>query len=159
MTGNNTKVRSLALTAMLVLSVFAGTMAFAGSAAAASSADATIGTDSPIFQGQTVNATGFNSSTDVTLEIKDGDGWTYEDEYTSDGSGNITFDTANLEGRYRLVEGSHEQKFQVVEQSLDMSASDDTVKNDGSDSSITFTLDHANRNDFDVYATSDAAFG
>ena len=35
MTVNNNKVRSLALTAMLVLSVFAGTMAFAGSAVAA----------------------------------------------------------------------------------------------------------------------------
>ncbi|WP_435153186.1 BGTF surface domain-containing protein [Haladaptatus sp. DFWS20] len=155
MTGNITKVRSLLLTALMVISGVAGATAFAGSAA---TADVEVGVDSPIFQGQDAKATGFANDSDVTLEKKVDGNWIYQDQYTADENSTIV-DTSDLEGQFQLDDGSSTASFQVVEQTLDMSTDATEVKNAGSDSKIMFTLENSNRNNFDVHATSEEAFG
>ena len=154
MTGNNSKVRSLALTAMLVLSVFAGTMAFAGSAAAASHSatdgDETLSNGGTYFQGEqlfisnsTQNSSGNQNldSSDKTYEVR-----TNDDDETLSGAGsvgdygNILLDTSSLDKGKYFIEDQDNNKiasFEIVKQDLSASFDDDSVVNSDTDTNAT----------------------
>jgi surface glycoprotein (TIGR04207 family) len=156
MTRNNKNVRSLVLTAMLVLSVFAGTMAFAGSAAAASNSDTTISNNSVVYQGQDGLVTAYSNGTKATLSKgKDGNGG-FVDTYTADGSGEFTIDTAELNtGFYQLSDGNTTITFQVVEQTFDVSADSTALMENSNDQTVSFSIDDSNREDFNVSVYSE----
>ncbi|MFC4552016.1 MULTISPECIES: BGTF surface domain-containing protein [Halorussus] len=138
----NDKLRSISLAALVVLSVFAGSIAFAGSAAAANLDDG-----ERYWQGQTVTADqlkfdsdgdGTDDSTvsgDTKLEVMkvvDEGSNTLAKELYSDEDGGLTLETTNLEGSYVLQRASDDAEiatFSVASQDLSASFDPDTVDN------------------------------
>ena len=126
MTDTNDKVRSLFLAALMVFSIFAGTVALSGTAAAAnvSDADKTISNDNAIvYHGQVVATSIFDNNENVTLRSgTPEDPGTFQNTFDTGGDGAFAFETADLEAgqRYYLEDQSGDQNltFEVVNQSL-----------------------------------------
>ncbi|WP_458189281.1 BGTF surface domain-containing protein [Haladaptatus sp. NG-WS-4] len=151
-----TKVRSLVLTALMVMSVFAGATAFAGSAVAASDYDTTIENSSVVYKGQVGLVDQYSADTKVTLSKGKDGGDGFVDTYTADGDGEFTIDTTELEtGFYQLSAGSTTITFQVVEQSFDVSADLTSIMENSNDQSVTFSIDDSNREDLNVSVYSE----
>jgi len=112
MTTTNDKIRSVFLTAMLVMSVFAGTAAFAGSAAAANTQNASEQLDTPgtYWQGQSLGINVANAEEGAAIHEYDssGDGsvGTIVREIPLDDNGEAIVSTSNLEGQYVIADGS-----------------------------------------------------
>ncbi|MFC4549218.1 MULTISPECIES: BGTF surface domain-containing protein [Halorussus] len=132
----NDKLRSVSLAALVVLSVFAGSIAFAGSAAAANLDDG-----ERYWQGQTVTADSLTTEggdtigSGVKLEVmnvvNDGSNTLAKEVFTGD-NGGLTLETTNLEGNYVLQRASDDAKiasFSVASQDLSASFDPATVDN------------------------------
>ncbi|WP_458206415.1 BGTF surface domain-containing protein [Haladaptatus sp. NG-SE-30] len=159
-----TKVRSLLLTALMVMSVFAGATAFAGSAVAAESGK-TISDNTVVYQGQVGLVNAFGAEKEVTLSKGKDGGNGFVDTYTADTNGEFTIDTSELEtGFYQLSgdDGSGTTvtiTFQVVQQSFDVSADSTTLMENSEDQSVSFSIDDSNRENFDVSVYSEEITG
>ncbi|MFC5969879.1 BGTF surface domain-containing protein [Halomarina salina] len=140
MTGNNSKVRSLFLAALVVFSVFAGSIALTGGAAAQDSEEIT--NNGFYVQGQTLT---YSGDADVTYVLLDGE--TPVGEYDAGSDGEIEIRTGNMEAGSYTLQGTGNDttdiSFYLGEQTLSAEFEDGTL-----------TLD-SNRADFNVSASSD----
>jgi len=165
MTGNsNEKLRALILSALMVFSVFAGTVALSGTAAAAANSELTEG--QTVFQGQVVERTS-DINADETLEIRDKSDDSLVTQLTANSSGGITIDTATVnvgdplpEGQYALVNDTGDTivNFEIAKQSLKSSISADSVNNEGDNNKTTFSF-QSSRADYDATVTVEDADG
>jgi len=181
MTDTNEKLRALFLTALMVLSVFAGTIALSGSAAAAantfadSDADQALSSNGTYWQGQ-----------ELWLEGTAGETWELRRVDTSgdndavgglvqqvvfDSNGTATIDTSNLDGTYVLEDESNglvsyddgvvqsqsatlaQADWEVAVQTLSASFDEDDVPTD-TGSSATIDVD-SNRGVYQVNVTAE----
>ncbi|MFC7047191.1 surface glycoprotein [Halobacteriaceae archaeon GCM10025711] len=158
MTGTNDKLRGLILAALMVTSVFAGTIAFTGSAAAAANAPdgyVKITDGTVIFAGQDTywDATG-NTSGEYTLQKYTGDNnWQFVRKLTVNSTGAyIPVDTSGLEGQYRIhsADDTVNVEFEVAVQSLSAEFDPAKVTHTGDE---TLTLE-SNDNDYQVEVTA-----
>lgn len=173
MTGNADKVRSLFLTALMVMSVFAGSMAFAGSAGAASYADSganeKLDSGTTFWSGQvlwfTVDTNNTGSDNVVELYENTSDGKDFKTRIALDSEGNGTLDTAELAaGDYYLkypdgskiafsngqTANSNTTDFTIRKQTFDGAFEADSVMNDAN-ASVDFDT---NRGRVNVTVTS-----
>ncbi|NHN65116.1 PGF-CTERM sorting domain-containing protein, partial [Haloarcula sp. JP-Z28] len=90
MTGNSDKIRSLFLTALMVFSVFAGTIAFSGGAAAAANVEIQQATEYNADTGPTIEVV-TNSTISTSLTLDNG---------TSDGDVQVVIDGVENPGEY-----------------------------------------------------------
>jgi len=128
MPGPTSKTRAVALAALMVLSVFGGTIAFAGGAVAAS--HPAVSNNEVVFQGQIINATGFGPGNAVNLRRKTSSGSQFVKQYTADSTtGNVTVDTSDLSaGTYSLNgTGGNSISFEVAPQTLSVDPATTTV--------------------------------
>lgn len=149
------KVTSLVLAALMVMSVFAGTVAFSGAAAAANVSDHDYDSeleDGGIYwAGQDLLVT---ASANETLAIYEGDD-TFVAERQADSDGHYVLDTSDYDGTYYVeYEDGNTTEFDVYQQSLEVSATEDTVTNGETDSTTELTFD-SNRNSFDLTVSAD----
>lgn len=157
MTTKSDKIRSLFLSALMVMSVFAGAAAFAGTAVAEHDSGKTLANDGEtiVYQGQQAVSVGVYSSSDTEIPLYDDDG-TFIDSYDADADGHVVVPTDDLDGVYYLgakESGNYDHQFQVVPQTLSVSTDASTV-NPGD--TVTIDLDDSNRNTFDVQVTSES---
>ncbi|MFC7081004.1 BGTF surface domain-containing protein [Halorussus caseinilyticus] len=150
MTTTTDKLRGVLLAAMLVMSVFAGTVAFAG-AATAQAGNVEMGKATSLDAGQSYWAgqTVFNDSalsSSATVQIMHANGELY-DTITTDSEGDFKFSTDGMEGGFYLQEddgtnlsvGGSNLSFTVRDQDLSASFEDGSVDNAHS-STTNFTL-------------------
>ena len=157
MTSNTEKFRGLFLAALMVFSVFAGSVAFAGSAAAANvqNADDTLDDGNTYWQGQVLYEDGFSG--EEKYEIYNADTDRLARERTSDSDNSALIDTSGLEeGDYYLITGNGDTSagdknvsFTVVPQDLSVTENDGDVFNSGESTTETFGVD-SRRGDFFV---------
>lgn len=157
------KRRALVLSALMVFSVFAGTVALSGTAAAANKpADAvTLESDTTYFQGQVLFQDNASVSGGETLELRT-QGGTFVTQLTADSDGNFTIDTSTVDAGDALSPGFYKvedsdgnvfaSNFEIVEQSFNVVQSSTTVNNGGS--STTKTTWQSNRGDYEVAVTA-----
>ncbi|EJN60435.1 BGTF surface domain-containing protein [Halogranum rubrum] len=156
----NNKFRSIVLAALLVTSVFAGSIAFAGTAAAANAddGDATLQSGQSYYVGQELF---YDAPADSDVEV-----YEYEDETRggleldeqADADGGVVLDTAGLEtGDYALViDGNQVATFSLAEQAFSVDADPDTVSDSGSDTTTEIDIQSRNRGgDFQVNVSAD----
>jgi surface glycoprotein (TIGR04207 family)/PGF-CTERM protein len=156
MTSNTEKFRGLFLAALMVFSVFAGSVAFAGSAAAANTADgdAELSDGGTYWQGQSVFAeySNFdNLSSGDDYEIRDSESGELVRQRTADSEGPGTLiETSGLDGTYDLTQsGDQVATFEVAVQDFNVSANDGEVNVAGDDTNETFDIE-SNRGSFTV---------
>ncbi|WP_117591961.1 BGTF surface domain-containing protein [Haloprofundus halophilus] len=171
MTQTTQKFRAVFLAALMVFSVFAGTVAFAGTAAAANAADAddTLTSGSLFYQGQELYVeTGASTEADYQIRtVEDNSLGTTVYSFTTDADGSAIIDTSSLgSGSYALVEANDRNtalsvtesgtsdasdpnsgSFDITEQDISASFEDETV-NQGGDT--TLNVDSAVRSEFDL---------
>ncbi|PSQ27915.1 hypothetical protein BRD03_04995 [Halobacteriales archaeon QS_9_68_17] len=156
MTSNTEKFRGLFLAALMVFSVFAGSVAFAGSAAAANTADgdANLSDGGTYWQGQSVfaeysNFTNLESGDDY--EIRDNESGELIRQRTADSEGTGTLiETSGLDGTYDLTQGGDRvATFEVAVQDFNVSADDGEVNVAGDNTNETFDIE-SNRGSFTV---------
>ncbi|UVE49661.1 PKD domain-containing protein [Haloferax larsenii] len=118
MTGTRSKVRSISLALMLVLSVFAGSLAFAGNAAAHD-------TEMTIFGDNPGNITAGSSYTTNTFWTIDGESLDRVDMSVIAGSGTVELKTVNPDGNQTVqsmtLNGSGSYSMDVSHGSIDTS--------------------------------------
>ncbi|MFC4358827.1 BGTF surface domain-containing protein [Halobium salinum] len=176
MTDTNEKLRSLFLAALMVFSVFAGTVAFAGTSAAAnaddwdtevdvaSGADG-VGASATVYAGQTLGVQNVDTITDITtdstLEVRSYDASEstiggLESTVEVDSDGDVLIDTDDLEsGTYVLTtsrSGNEIVTFEVVEQSITAEFDDEEVQQGDS---TTVDISSSVRNNYEVYVRAD----
>ncbi|SFL05435.1 PGF-CTERM protein/surface glycoprotein [Halogranum rubrum] len=161
----NQKIRGLLLAALMVTSVFAGTIAFAGAASAANvpdDADVEYSDQNAFYQGQEVIFTGYNVDEQVDVfATDDGDRSVIATQVSADEEGDIVVDTGDLEAgeEYRLEAPSgnaaDDIEFSVVQQNFDVNFDDSSVTN-GADSTTDLEVTSNNRaGDFTVEVSAD----
>jgi PGF-CTERM protein/surface glycoprotein (TIGR04207 family) len=146
MTGNN-KVRSIVLAALVVFSVFAGSIALAGGAAA--QADNSLDNGDVVFVGQVVDFTGADGAEGYTLVDNDGD---FVREYNSN---SFEIDTEELEtGSYELrAQGADDTvEFTVAEQDLDAEFEDNELVLDSNRGSYTVEVTSSDADVTEVFS-------
>ncbi|NHN48737.1 PGF-CTERM sorting domain-containing protein [Halostella sp. JP-L12] len=155
MTSNTEKFRGLFLAALMVFSVFAGSVAFAGSAAAANQVDAdeNLNNGETYWQGQVLYEDGFNTANGgEDYQIRDEDGNLVR-ERTADSDGSALISTSGLEGDYTLTTSSSGSNksvdFEVAVQDFNVTADDGEVNIAGDNTNETFNID-SNRGSFTV---------
>ncbi|WP_227376398.1 DUF7827 domain-containing protein [Haladaptatus halobius] len=178
MTGNTAKVRSLLLTALMVMSVFAGATAFAGSVGAANEPLDTPGT---YYSGRivSVDASGLSEETDSVQireveEINDGDlELSAPKAVHSLENGNVSFSLGDRSGKVVLttdsgtvldvnggsasmVTGTNESQgiIEITNHNFEASFEDDTVVDNGHDAKTMLNIG-ADRSNYKVAVTSD----
>ena len=163
---NNKKIRGLLLAALMVTSVFAGTIAFAGVGAAANvpdDADVVYDDQNAFYQGQEVIFTGYdeNDEVDVFATDDDGDRTVIATQVSADAEGDIVVDTGDLEAgdeyRVEAPSGGAESDitFSVIEQDFSVNFDDSTVTN-GADSTTDLEVGSNNRaGDFTAEVSAD----
>lgn len=140
----NKKIRGLLLAALMVTSVFAGTIAFAGTAAAANvedgDADVRYDGQSAFYAGQLV---AFGEYTDDEVDVyatnDDGDRTVIATQVSPDEDNDVVIDTGDLEaGEEYQIETPSEGapsgagdyvSFSVINQNFDVDFGDNTVTN------------------------------
>lgn len=148
-------VRAAGLAFALVLSMIAAPVLFSAPAAATSHQDDTIQDGGLYWQGQMLQFSDTNISSGDSVILRDGDG-NFVREYTADSNGNIYVDTSERSGFYTLHDSAGNQlaKFEVTEQSFDVTTESSTVDNSTtSGSEATVNLD-SNRSGYSVYVSS-----
>ncbi|QCJ47723.1 BGTF surface domain-containing protein [Haloprofundus sp. MHR1] len=171
MTQTTQKFRAVFLAALMVFSVFAGTVAFAGTAAAANAADADsdLNSGSLFYQGQELYVDS-GESTEVDYQIRtvdDGSLGATVYSFTTDADGSAIIDTSSLgTGSYVLVEANNRgtplvvttgdvgssgeisaASFDVTEQDISASFEDESINQGGE---TTLNVDSAVRSQFDL---------
>ena len=153
MNKQSSKLASLSLAFMVLLSVFAGSAAFAGTAAAANAEDyefdANLEDDGTYWVGQTLYSDETENSGDgTTYEIRDVEDEQLAKQVNVNEEGALIIDTDELDEEKYFVEDSNnveQYAFSVVDQEFEVETSDD----DTSDTTYTIEFD-SNRVDFGV---------
>ncbi|WP_313692278.1 BGTF surface domain-containing protein [Halorarum halobium] len=184
MTETNNKIRALFLTALMVFSVFAMTVAFGGSAAAAVgnqsdlTRDAEMNTGSTYWAGQQVliDTGDDNASESWQVRSVDTDAPNniggLEEEFTLDENGTAVIDTSDLDGTYVVVNSTgdpitftdgdadghetdaNDASFEVAPMSLTTEFADDEAGNAGPSNSTELSIS-SNRGSYNVTISSE----
>jgi len=121
--------------------------------------DAAITNGSVIYQGETVEATGFNESETVNLYQGEPGDSTFRNTYDANADGVVTFPTSDLEASQdyfvRGESSGENASFEVVEHTLTLSVDDTELGNAGGETTTTAEFD-SNRRTFDAYVSSDS---
>ena len=119
---------------------------------------ATITNGSVIYQGQMVEGIGFNDNEDVNLYQGEPGDSTFQNTYTADADGVVTFPTDSLEtGQDYFVRGEDSDEnasFEVVEHQFSATLEDAEIGNAGGSATTAVEFD-SNRRTFDVYVSAE----
>ncbi|MFC6757601.1 surface glycoprotein [Halomicroarcula sp. GCM10025894] len=176
MTNNSDKLRSLILAALMVFSVFAGSIALTGSAAAQAG---NLNSGSSYFAGQDVTADNLDDTQDYRVRaVEDGEPGTLirtldasgsTIEFTLDGelssgdfvivdeSGDVVvFDDGSLQSTEEPTESNtSDAEFEVVSQDLTAEFEDSSVGNSGGSATVDYEIESDKRNDYNVNISAD----
>lgn len=154
------KLTSLVLATLMVMSVFAGTVAFAGTAAAGNTAsdhdyDSELQDGDIYWAGQDVLVT---ASANETIAIYEGDG-TFVAERQAGSGGHYVLDTSDYDGDYYVeFEDSSTTNFSVYQQSLNSTVTEETVTNGETDSTTELSFE-SNRGSFNLTVSEEDLSG
>ncbi|MFC6735756.1 BGTF surface domain-containing protein, partial [Halolamina salina] len=125
-----------------------------------SNQNASVVNGSIIYQGQQVKAIGFASGQDVILSTGTAsDPGTFQNRYTANSFGNVTFGTSNLQtGQNYFLQGNNGNGdtagFQVVKHQFSVDLEDSEIGNAGGTTTTTATFD-SNRQSFSTYVSAE----
>jgi PGF-CTERM protein len=156
---NSANLRTMAFSAFLALMVLLsmGTVGLVGAQAAGTT---TLEDGDLVWQGETLvyEDDGTDTTAGGTVELrKNDDDNTFVAELDVSQDNNVTIDTDNYEtGQFTLnLDGSASVNYEVAEQTLDVSSSEETVLNDDSGDTQTDLELESNRASYTVHVTSD----
>ncbi|MFD1525806.1 BGTF surface domain-containing protein [Halolamina salina] len=122
--------------------------------------NASVVNGSIVYQGQQVKAIGFERNKDVILSTGTAaEPGTFQNRYTANADGNITFSTSNLEtGQNYFLQGNDGNGdtagFQVVNHQFSIDLEDSEIGNAGGTTTTTATFD-SNRQSFTTYVSAE----
>lgn len=160
------KINSLVLATLVVMSVFAASVAFTGAATAGANvsdhdydAELTVGSDNGAFwAGQNLLYNGSNANEKLTIYkgvAGDGTSDEFVREVETDANGHYVFDTADLSGDYYFEDSSGTTtQVEVREQTITTTFGEDFVSNGDTGNTVEFDGD-SNRATSDVTVSAD----